>query len=452
LPSGSAAGVVESGDGAPTLTSLAHDLRDAGVSALVLRCSEALGGAPGFREGTIEILVPRDQRAAALQRFEAMDWHYHLGTEGAWRLLPAANFWWPGPVNLFVYWGLPALPFPARALGRLERRLWAGAHPHPEGHLEPDAAALLVYLAFQASRPGVLYHRDDFEHFVACRSHVKDWRQVWRIAAAAALAPAVRSALDAANAGGSRPQPGPVFGGRMGPAWRVATAVQRRARPQWVSALLAGRLHLGDAPVRCRMAGVEVETGPRVFVPTPDARRFVDLALARIGNAERPTVVEVGTGSGGIALALARAHPGAAVHAADTSRDAVRWARRNARRQGLHRVRFYRGSLLQPFPSDELEGKVSIVLANLPFYPSRSFAPIGAVAMDAIEGQGDDGLELLRELARDARALLEPGGALVLQMFGWQWDRMVPELTALGYRPGVPLRTGPFAICPAELS
>jgi hypothetical protein len=92
----------------------------------------------------------------------------------------------------------------------------------------------------------------------------------------------------------------------------------------------------------------------------------------------------------------------------------------------------------------------SILLANLPFYPSRSFAPIGAVARETIEGQGEDGLGLRRELARDAHAARTQGNTL-LQIIDWQWERMAPELTALGYHPGVPVPAGSFALTPAEL-
>jgi hypothetical protein len=100
----------------------------------------------------------------------------------------------------------------------------------------------------------------------------------------------------------------------------------------------------------------------------------------------------------------------------------------------------------------EVHSRLSSVLANLPFYPSRSFAPIGPRRGGTpSKTQGEDGLGLLRKLARCVRAA-QIGGALVLQMFEWPQDRMVPELTALGYRRGVALRTEPFAICPAELS
>jgi release factor glutamine methyltransferase len=440
-----------SDDGAPSLTTIATELRRVGVPVLALCTPESLGGPQGFRDKTFELLVPRDRRTQTLRYFETLQWRYHLGTSGAWRLLPAANYWWPA-TNVFVYWGLPALPFPARMLGRLERALWRGARPHPGGYLEPDAAALLVHLAFQASRPGVRYHRDDFDHLVECRRHIDDWERVWRIARAAGLEPAVRAALAAADeAGAERPRDGPVFGGPLGPAWRAATVVQRRARPAPLKALLAGKLHLGDAPVRCRMAGVELLTGPQIFVPTPDADLFVELTLARIAAAEHPTVLEAGTGSGGIALAVARAHPTARVLGADTSAAAIRFAKRNARRLGLRNARFYRGSVLEPFAREQLAGGVAVILANLPFYPARDYAPIGAVPRDTIEGQDDDGLGLLRTLARDGRDLLEPGGVLIMQMFAWQWEQFAPELAAAGYAPGEPLLTGPFAICPAEL-
>ena len=436
---------------APTVTSIAHDLRDAGIPMLLLWGPESVGGAPGFADKTIEILVPRDKRAATLRLLDGHTWRYQLGARGTWRALPAANFWWPS-LNVTLYWGLPSLPFPSRALQRLERELWATARPHPDGYLEPEAEVLLLHLAFQAARPGLRYHSGDFGHFGACRGHVEDWERVDRVAAATRLGPALRGALAGTDAGADHVQWGRVFDGPLGLAWLAATRLQSQARPSAVRALLAGRLSLGDAPVRARIRGVEVLIGPRIFVPTPDADLFVDLATARIADAQRPIVIEVGTGSGAIALAIANAHAGATVHAADTSREGVRSAKRNGRRLGLDRVHFYCGSLLDPFPREQLAGSVSLILANLPFYPASDYAAIGAVPRDTIQGQDEDGLGLLRALARESRPLLEPGGALVMQMFDWQWERLAPELADLGYQPRDRLRSGPFAICPAELA
>jgi release factor glutamine methyltransferase len=192
---------------------------------------------------------------------------------------------------------------------------------------------------------------------------------------------------------------------------------------------------------------VEVLAEPGVFVPTPDADLFVSMAMEQLSSRARPTIVEVGTGCGAIALALAHARPDAEVHATDLFGNAVRSATANARRLALERVRFRRGSVLDPLPIG-LRARVDVVIANLPFYPARNYASIGSVPRDTIQGSGDDGLDLLRKLAHDAIPLLRPGGYLLLQMFAWQWDILSGELVALGYQPGVPRLSGPFAICP----
>ncbi len=434
------------GEDTPTVASLTGVLRGAGITALALAGPEDSGAPHEFDGRTIELLVPRRKRRAALRVMEETPWRYRLGAAGVWRLLPGVNYWW-ARLNVFIYWGLPAMPFPALAMRRLERALWAGARPHPDGYLEPDASALLVHLAFQASRPGRRQHQRHFEHFLVCRPKVADWDRVWRLAASSGLKPALEQALAAADAGREHTTDWPVFGGVRSSGWRAALILQRRARPEHVRALLAGRPQLGNARVRGRVAGVEVQSGPRVFVHTPDAELFVETALERISGVANPTVVEVGTGSGAIGLAIADAHAGATVHASDLSHDAMRWSKRNARRLHLRRrVRLYTGSLLEPFPRDDLAGRVDVLLANLPFYPSEDYAAIGAVPRDTIEGEGEDGLGLVRTLAREARMLLKPGGTLVLQMFDWQWERFGVELAALGYDAESPKLSGPFAI------
>jgi release factor glutamine methyltransferase len=174
------------------------------------------------------------------------------------------------------------------------------------------------------------------------------------------------------------------------------------------------------------------------------------MALKRVDTHSEPNIVEIGTGCGAIALALAHARSDADVHGTDVSSAAVHWARRNARRLRLERTKFYRGSLLDPLPAD-LRGRIDVMIANLPFYPAAGYASIGSVPRGTIQGSGEDGLDLVRQLARDARAFLRPGGLLLLQMFGRQWETLSLELMEIGYRPGVARTSGPFAICPAEL-
>jgi methylase of polypeptide subunit release factors len=92
------------------------------------------------------------------------------------------------------------------------------------------------------------------------------------------------------------------------------------------------------------------------------------------------------------------------------------------------------------------------MIANLPYVPAREDYTIGSVPRATIQGSGDDGLGLVRQLARDATQFLSSGGLLQLQMLGWQWDLLAPELVTLGYRPGPPQVFGSFAICAADLA
>ena len=128
----------------------------------------------------------------------------------------------------------------------------------------------------------------------------------------------------------------------------------------------------------------------------------------------------------------------------------MRWTCRNQQLLGLRNVTVGQGPLLEPLPRG-LDGKIDVLLGNLPFYPPDDYARIGNVPRDTIEGAGDDGLGLVRETIRGAAPLLAPGGMLLLQMFDWQWEKLGPELVAAGYAPGDAVRSGRFAIGRADL-
>ena len=259
----------------PTPSSLIETLTSSGIEVLVLRAHAFPGGA-----ADVELLVRPDDWKAVGGLFEELPWRYHLGGRGAWRLLPMAHWGFDGGVNLMVYRRLPAAPFPSRALRPLERALWAGASPGPDGALVPELAALLVHNAVQATRPGSSYHWRDWQDLLANRERVTDWDRVWTLAREARVTGAVRRALNAAEAGAQRPPSGGrLFDGALGSSWRAATALQAHARPRPVGPFLAAIPRLGDATFRCRVGGIVVATGPGVFVPTPDADRFVELAL-----------------------------------------------------------------------------------------------------------------------------------------------------------------------------
>jgi release factor glutamine methyltransferase len=433
---------------APDAASVAAMLDEVGIPTLVLRSGfTSADTAPGYRP--IQILVPRPQLEAAIKVLESLSWRYSWVRTGLLHLLPAAIYWWDGARVIELYWSVPATPLPPVALSNLTRAMWRSAARTPQGDLRPDPAALLVHLAVQACRPG-RGHESDWSDFKTTRPSVDDWGRVHTIARTAGVSRALRRALAAAEAGRGRPGPGPIYDGPLDVVWRLAAVVQARVRPRRLRRLLAGSPAYGDTPIRCRIAGVEVLAGAGVFVPAPGAELLVEAAIERIRTIARPTIIEVGTGCGVIALALASARANSEVHATDVSAAALRWARRNAQRLGLDRVRFYGGSLLDEVP-DKVRGRVDLVIANLPYVPPRDRVAIGSLPRGTIQGVGDDGLDLQRQLARDAIPFLRAGGRLQLQMLAWQWNRLSSELTEIGYRPATPGLSGAFAICVADL-
>ena len=428
--------------GAEDVSGALRALCDAELDVLVLR-----GRAAPPR---LKLLVSKRQVPMVRARIEPLGWRYAWLRAGLVRLLPTAYYWWDGGADLTVHWGVPAAPLPGWTMRSLEGELWRTATRSADGFHEPDPAALLVWLAVQACRPG-RGHEDDWEHFVACRERIDDIAVAHAIARRAGVERGLARALAAAGAGGERPGRGALFDGVRRVAWRLALAIQTHAWPGRVRRLLAGAPLLGDYTIRCRVAGVEVRAEPGVFVPTPDADHFVASAVEALAGRHDAVIVEAGTGCGAIALSLAARLPGSTIHGTELDSRGVRSARRNARRLGMGRVRFHEGSVLEPVRAS-LRGQVDLIIANLPFYPARDYAAIGSVPRDTIQGVEDDGLGLLRELARDSVGLLRPGGGLLVQMFDWQWDSFAGELTELGYRPQPPVRSGPFAIGRADFA
>ena len=161
--------------------------------------------------------------------------------------------------------------------------------------------------------------------------------------------------------------------------------------------------------------GLELVTSPLVMTPRETSASLVACATEHLGG--RPgVVVDVGTGSGAIALAVAKAAPRAAVWATDVSAASVELARLNARRAGLDdRVVVRQGSLLDPFP-----GTAEVIVANLPYLPlgeRRSYPELASEPVSAVFAEGD-GLGLVRRLVSAARRRLTPDGLLALQVRG----------------------------------
>jgi release factor glutamine methyltransferase len=434
----------------PDARVIAAALEDAGVRTLLLRRSfRSPTERPLYRK--MQVLVNGVDARRAVTVIDGLAWRYAWVRTGLLRLVPGIACWWDSGHELELYWGLMAAPLPSSALRTLERALWNDATPsrNPDGYLEPDPAALLVHLAVQSCRPG--RGRDEnWNQFRDVQATVHDLGGAHELARKAGVSRGFRRALAALKTG-KAPSVGSVYDGGLDIPWRAFASLQSHARPARLRRLLAGTPSYGDADVRCRVAGMEVEAGAGVFVPAREVELLVEMARKESDSIAGPTIVEVGTGCGVVALAMAQSRLDADVHATDISRSAIRWAEHNAQRLAPGRVRFYRGSLVAPLPL-HLRSRVDLLVANLPYVPRSYQHTIGSVPRWTIEGSGEDGLGLQRRLASDARPFLRPGGRMLLQMLASQWELFTPELEALGYRAGQPWQIGAFALCPAERS
>ena len=152
---------------------------------------------------------------------------------------------------------------------------------------------------------------------------------------------------------------------------------------------------------------------PRVLIPRPETEHLVEEAIAFLQLRAKPRVLDVGTGSGAIALTIAAEVPQARVDAVDASPEALVVAIENRQRLGLldRQVAFYLGDLLEPVK----KRRYAAIVANLPYVPDGEgdvalrFEP--AIALYA----GADGLDFYRRFFGDVPRMLEPGGLLLAE-------------------------------------
>jgi release factor glutamine methyltransferase len=166
--------------------------------------------------------------------------------------------------------------------------------------------------------------------------------------------------------------------------------------------------------------GLEFEVTPDVLIPRPETEHVMEVALERFGqqrSRQRLRVLDVGTGSGCLAVALARELPDARVYAADISRRALLVARRNAVRHGVaEQIAFVEGDLLGPFAVRSFD----LVVSNPPYVGRfdeqslarevRGYEPAKALIA------GDEGVEIYPNLVTQAAERLVAGGLLVVEM------------------------------------
>ncbi|MDP3420126.1 MAG: peptide chain release factor N(5)-glutamine methyltransferase [Thiobacillus sp.] len=227
-----------------------------------------------------------------------------------------------------------------------------------------------------------------------------------------------------------------AFAWNVTPAWLIAHDTDPLAETQITpfEGLLARRL--AGEPIAYLVGtrefyGRPFQVSPDVLIPRPDTELLVDLALARIPANQALNVLDLGTGSGCIAITLALERPHARVTAVDRSAAALTIARHNA---GILDARV---AFLASDWFDALAGRhFDLIVSNPPYVPAADphltrgdvrFEPIGALAA------GNDGLDDLRHLITAARTHLEPGGTLLLEHGHDQAEAVVALLECGGY-------------------
>ena len=167
----------------------------------------------------------------------------------------------------------------------------------------------------------------------------------------------------------------------------------------------------------------------RVLVPRPETEVVVERCLELIAGLEAPAVLDVGTGSGAIALSIADEHPGARVCAVDSSSDALAVARDNVLRSGLEqRVELAESDLLAG-----VTGSFDLVVSNPPYVSPRERSGLEPEVRDFEPSVAVVGFEVADRIAAEALPVLRPGGWVVLECGDGQAASLAERLRALGY-------------------
>ena len=218
---------------------------------------------------------------------------------------------------------------------------------------------------------------------------------------------------------------------------RVGASAAEAARS--LTSERAQRIPLQHLTGRAPFRTIELAVGPGVFTPRPETETVAQLAIdaLRESESETPVAVDLCTGSGAIALAIAAEVPRTRVWAIEKSREAHAWAERNVAALGEDRVTLLQGdvadavALLEP-----IVGAVDVLVSNPPYVPV-DMVPRDPEVRDhdpalALYG-GADGLDVVRVIARAGLALVKPGGRIVLEHAEEQGEAIRAILGALGW-------------------
>ena len=216
-------------------------------------------------------------------------------------------------------------------------------------------------------------------------------------------------------------------------AWLVAHAEEELSGEQDANYTALVSLRRKGEPIQyitgeTEFYGLPFRVTPEVLIPRPETEHLVEKVIELAARFQQPRIVDVGTGSGAIAVALAHECFFAVMTAIDISSRALAIAEENAKRSGAS-IRFLEGDLLAPVAGECFE----IVVSNPPYVPSGDRATLSvevrehepALALFA----GDDGLDVYRRLIPAAFVALIPGGYVALEI-GYGQSKAITELLA----------------------
>lgn len=199
----------------------------------------------------------------------------------------------------------------------------------------------------------------------------------------------------------------------------MRTMVQRRGKREPLQHIL------GNTSFR----GLDILCDRRALIPRPETEVLVEKALELLQGIDNPLIADVGTGTGAIAIAIAHARPDARVLALDISQEALELAKTNVDAHKLSdRITLLNSNLLAAIP---LGTELDFIVSNPPYIPHAVIPglQIEVVKYDpaiALDG-GDDGLELVRSLYKEAEKLLKPGAGILLEVGEGQASKIQAE-------------------------
>lgn len=165
---------------------------------------------------------------------------------------------------------------------------------------------------------------------------------------------------------------------------------------------------------------LELEVGPGVFVPRPETEMVAEQAIRTLRDMDvaDPLAVDLGTGSGAIAISIAQEVPRSRVHAVEIDSHALEWARRNVTGAGYqNRVTTHLSDMQEAVR--ELDGRVDLVVSNPPYVPTRDAEDVQPEVRNYDPApalwSGNDGLDAIRDLERIGRRLLRGGGVMIIE-------------------------------------